>query len=79
MPSVSTPLRRPVARVVSLPRGPVVVTLYPSGLVSFREKGRRRTFTLPLSAVFLRAVDAELAREKAERRAARAARKDPRS
>jgi hypothetical protein len=49
--------------------------LHADGLVSFREKGRRKSFTLPLSSVFLRAVDAEVAREKAERIAARKARR----
>ena len=70
---MTTPLRKPVSRRVDLPRGPVVVTLLPEGLVSFRERGRRTSFTLPLSAVFLRAVDAEIARKKAEKRAARKA------
>ena len=72
---MSTPLRKPVARLVELPRGPVVVTLLPGGLVSFREKGRRTTFTLTLAAVFVRAVDASISQRKAEKKAARIARR----
>jgi hypothetical protein len=72
---MTTPLKKSIGRLVSLPRGPVHVTLHADGLVSFREKGRRKSFTLPLSSVFLRAVDAEVAREKAERIAARKARR----
>lgn len=69
----ATPLRKPVSRRADLPRGPVIVTLRPDGLIEFREHRRRKTFVLPLAAVFLRAVDAEVAREKAEKRAARKA------
>lgn len=68
-----TALRSPVYRTTLLPRGPVTVALLPEGLIAFREKRRRTWFTLPLASVFVRAVDAEVQRRKAEKRAARKA------
>ena len=56
---MTTLLRKAVARAVELPRGPVVVTLYPDGLITFREKRRRKEYPLPLASLFVRAVDAE--------------------
>lgn len=69
-----TALRTPVRRSIDLPRGRVTVALLPEGLIAFREHRRRQWYTLPLASVFVRAVDAEVQRRKAERRAARKAR-----
>ena len=70
-----TDLRRPVRRRVSLPRGPVSVTLYPDGRIGFREHKRRTEFALPLARVFVLAADAYQQQLKADRKAAKAARK----
>jgi hypothetical protein len=58
---------------VSLPRGPVSVTLYPAGLIGFREHKRRTEFVLPLARVFVLAADAYQQQRKADKRAARKA------
>ena len=60
-----TPLRKPVTRVVDFGRGPVAVTLWPSGLITFREKGRRAVYAAPLSRVFIQAVDAAVSARRA--------------
>lgn len=75
---MTTLLTKPVRRRVDMMRGPVIVTLVPGGLVSFREKGRRKSFEMSLGRVFILAVDAEIARQKAERKAARAAKRGAR-
>jgi hypothetical protein len=54
-----TILNKPVTRIVDLGRGPVAVTLTTAGdvpVIRFREKGRRKTFDLPLAAAFVEAV-----------------------
>ena len=66
-----TDLLKPVRRRVALPRGPVSVTLYPAGLIGFRERGRRTEFVLPLARVFVLAADAYQQQRRAERKAAR--------
>ena len=63
-----TPLRKPVTRWVDFGRGPVAVTLDPSGLLTFREKGRRTTFAVPIGAAFVQAVGRSLAAKRAARR-----------
>ena len=68
-----TELRKPVSRRVALPRGPVSVTLYPAGLIGFREKGRHTEFVLPLARLFVLAADAYQQQRKAEAKAARKA------
>lgn len=70
-----TDLNRPVRRRVALPRGPVSVTLYPDGRIGFREARRRTEFALPLARVFVLAADAYQQQQRAERKAARAARR----
>ena len=70
---MATRLNKDVVREVRLVRGAVIVTLTKGGTIRFREKGRRRCFELLLDSVFVRAVDATIAREKAERRAQRRA------
>lgn len=58
---MATRLEKEVTREVLLALGnrkpkPVLVTLKPSGVIEFREKGKRRSYTLDLSGVFERAV-----------------------
>jgi hypothetical protein len=43
--------------------------LHPGGVIELREKGRRKTFSLPIAAVYEMAVLAELRAERRERRA----------
>lgn len=64
-----TRLSKPVTRWVDFGRGPVAVTLDPSGLITFREKGRRASYAIPLSVVFVRAVVQATEASKAERKA----------
>ena len=66
-----TPLRKAVSRRVDFGRGPVTVTLDPSGLIVFRERGRRTVFALPIGAAFAAAVGRAVSAEKAARKAAR--------
>ena len=66
-----TRLTKPVTRWATLPRGEVAVTLDPAGVLTFREKGRRKVFMLPLAEMFARAVDRMVQSEKAERKAER--------
>jgi hypothetical protein len=68
-----THLTRKATRRLDLPRGPVAVTLYPGGLIGFREARRRTEFVLPLARVFVLAADAYQQQKNAERRAARKA------
>ena len=63
-----TALRKPVTRWVDFGRGPVAVTLDPSGLITFREKGRRTVFAVPIGATFVQAVGRSLAARKAARK-----------
>jgi len=55
----------------------VIVELSPDrpGLIGFRLKGTRRTYYLPIDACYRDAVRCELARQKAERKKEREARK----
>lgn len=71
-----TDLQRPVRRRVTLPRGPVSVTLHPGGLIGFREHRRRVEFILPLARVFVLAADAYQQQRRAERKAAARARRN---
>ena len=66
-----TPLRKPVTRVMDFGRGPVAITMHPDGLLTFREKGRRKVFAIPIAAAFVQAIARALAAEKAARKAAR--------
>jgi hypothetical protein len=68
-----TALRKPVTRVVDFGRGPVAITMSPDGLFTFREKGRRKVFAVPIAATFVQAVGRTVAAEKAARRLARKA------
>jgi hypothetical protein len=62
-----TPLRKPVTRQVDFGRGPVAVTLDPSGLITFRERRRRTVFAIPIGAAFVSAVGWALATKRAKR------------
>lgn len=59
-----TPLRKPVTRVIDFGRGPVAVTMHPDGLLTFREKGRRTVFAVPIAAAFVQAVGRAVAARK---------------
>ena len=63
-----TKLSKPVTRVVDFGRGPVAVTLQPDGLITFREKGRRKVFAVPLSAAFVQAVGRAVTAERAAKK-----------
>jgi hypothetical protein len=63
-----TTLRKPVTRVIDFGRGPVAVTMDPSGLITFREKGRRTVFAVPMGATFVQAVGRSLAAKRAARK-----------
>lgn len=69
-----TALHKPVTRVVDFGRGPVAITMTPDGLFTFREKGRRKVFAVPIAAAFVAAVGRSVAAEKAARKTAREAR-----
>jgi hypothetical protein len=65
-----TDLRKPVSRRTQLPRGPVVVTLYPDGTIGFRQIRHRVEYRLPLARVFVMAADAHQQTERAMRKLA---------
>lgn len=76
-----TPLYKPVRRrtgIVRRDRGkmrPIVVTMYPAGTLGLRLLGTRREETIPIEAVYERAVKMRVALEQAERAAKRKARR----
>jgi len=49
----------------------IIVTLYPGGTMGLRHKRSRNEYELPLSTIYLYAVDAEARRLKAERKGAK--------
>jgi hypothetical protein len=53
----------------------IIVTLYPAGHIGLRLQGTRREETIPIEAVYERAVKMRLALEQAERRKKREARR----
>ena len=62
---------KPVRRLVAtLHHGDLVCTITEEG-VYYREKRRRTSFLIPHGVAFQRAVDLHLARERAEKKAAR--------
>lgn len=65
-----TPLRRAVKRTIEIAgsRRGVVVSLEPPGVLTFREKRTRKTYSLGLGALFVRAVMADVDAEKAAKR-----------
>lgn len=70
-----TRLTKPVTRKVpSLSYGDLVVTIAEEG-VYYRQPRRRQSFLLPHGAAFQRAVTLHVAREKAEKKAAKKSRR----
>jgi hypothetical protein len=68
--------RRPVRRVYDLnERRPIVATFQPDGVVVFREKGRRKTYSAHLRTLFIHAVRIESALERERKKQERAARR----
>lgn len=63
-----TPLNKPVTRVVDFGRGPMAITLHPAGLITFRKKGTRTMYAVPIGATFVQAVGRYLAEKKANRK-----------
>lgn len=65
-----THLKKPVRRTVPIENaakhGPadIIVTLYPAGLIGFREKRRKQEYVFPLSHVFWLAVKAHVEAER---------------
>lgn len=72
---MATRISKPVRRVVpTLRHGDLVVTIAEEGIY-FREPRRRTSFLLPHGAAFQQAVNLHIARERAEKKAARASRR----
>ncbi len=71
---------RPVRRTYDMgERRPIVTTIHPSGVVEFREKGRRRVYTAHIRSLFTRAVQHAVEDEKKQRRVEREVRRAARS
>ena len=73
-----TKLNKPVVRetrnsysVLYIKARPVVVALDVGDVITFREKGRRMKFSVPVDSIFRQAVRAHAARVTAEKRARR--------
>lgn len=73
-----TSINKPVRRVTGAPypcrggeRRPVVVSIEPGDVLTFRFKGMRRVFSYPVWSAALAAIRCTVAAEKAERRARR--------
>lgn len=72
---MATRISKPVRRLVpTLHHGPLVVTIAEEGIY-FREPRRRKSFLLPHGVAFQRAVDIDIQRERAEKKAARLTRR----
>lgn len=66
---------KPVHRRVDVPRhGPMTVTITVEGIY-YREFKRKKSFLIPHGYAFQQAVSLHIARERAEKKAARASRK----
>mgnify|MGYP001560780131 CR=1 FL=1 len=64
-------LEKPVSRMVEFGRGQVAITLTSAGdvpVITFRHKGSRTTFTLPLAAAYAQAVGRTVAQQKDQSR-----------
>ena len=73
-----TPINKPVRRrtVAPIYRGRrLVVSLVPGDVITFREERTRREYLLSISGAYVYAVRLTVAKEKAEKLAARKARK----
>lgn len=72
---MTTRISKPVRRVVpTLRHGPLVVTIAEEGIY-YREPRRRKAFLIPHGVAFQRAVDLDIQRERAEKKAARTTRR----
>lgn len=79
---MTTPLRKAIRRVSAgngVNRRQFVVTLAPGDLIGFRDLRSRTTYWLPLAACYAHAVAADVARRRAEKAAARQAKRRRRS
>ncbi len=53
-----TTCKKPTSRVVSTHLGEIVITIHPNGLLTFREKGSRRSYDLSVLTAYRIAVQA---------------------
>jgi hypothetical protein len=78
---MTTQLTKPVRRKsneLRRDRGkyrPIIVTLYPAGFIGLRLEGTRKEETIPIEAVYERAIKMRLAFEAAEKKAREVKRK----
>lgn len=65
-----TGLKRPVRRETAarFRDRKLIVILEPPDLITVKEKGRRKGFTLTVEAIYILAAEAEVRRQKAEKR-----------
>lgn len=69
MTYLTKPVRRATrARVPYGVNEIVIVTLYPGGVIGFREKKRRKEYQLDIGTLYVRAVVAEINAQRKERR-----------
>jgi hypothetical protein len=74
-----TPLTKPVRRITRHPytvlytseARPIVVSLEPGDVITFREAGRRQMWSLPIDRMFRQAVRESVHAERKERKARR--------
>lgn len=64
-------LRKSIHRVLEKDGRDLIVGIEPPGILTFREKGTRRVYSLGLRALFIRAVMAQVETERLERLAKR--------
>lgn len=72
MTKLNNPVRRETKNTYSVlyvKARPIVVGIEPGDILTFREKGRRAVFTVPVDTIFRMAVRAHAARIAAEKRA----------
>jgi hypothetical protein len=75
---MTTPLHKPVARKAAFTRDAgrrIVVTLTPGDVISLRAEGTRTAYDVTIGAVYSLAVKQEIARKRAEKAAAKKAKK----
>lgn len=67
-----TELKRAIRRkVTGVLREALIVTVYPGGVIGIRAHRTRREYQLPLVTIYKVAIEVDLARQRAERIAAR--------
>lgn len=52
----------------------IVVTVYPAGIIGFRELGRRKEYQLDVGVLYVSAIRNEVAKKKAEKKKKRSGR-----